>query len=238
MNKPHKALILAGGLGTRLRPITDEVPKCLVEILDKPILEYWIDALVDIGVKDILVNTHHHREKVVEYFSEIEKKKGITITESFEPELLGSGGTIAANPHWVTGDEKCIIIYVDNLSNVNLSEICQFHDSHSLGFTMMLFNTNRPKECGIAELSEDSVVVSFEEKPASPKSNLANAGLYVVDSKQYREIADSAVFDFGFDVLPQYVGKMAGWVFDGYHKDIGNLDALRQIRDEAHGIFS
>jgi mannose-1-phosphate guanylyltransferase len=102
---------------------------------------------------------------------------------------------------------------------------------------MMLFHASEPRRCGIAEVDGDDRIVSFAEKPRQPKSDLANGGLYVVSSDAYREIADMGAFDFGFDVLPRFVGRMRGWVADCYHRDIGTLESLQAAEREAPAIF-
>jgi len=236
-NSQTKALLLAGGLGTRLSPVTDTVPKCLVPIAGKPILDYWVDTIYAAGIREILINTHHFQDQVVRYIADTNALGKVHLVESYEPELLGSAGTIRANRDWIDDGDDCVIIYADNLSNVNLREVCEFHQSHDDPFTMMLFHTERPRECGIAELDDENRVVSFIEKPSEPRSDLANAGLYVVSAAGYREMADANGFDIGFDILPRFTGRMRGWVFDGYHRDIGNLDALAQAEKDASAIF-
>lgn len=235
--RTRKAVLLAGGLGTRLRPITNNLPKCLVRIADRPILDYWIDTIHAAGIREILINTHHFREQVVWYIAETNARRQVRLVESYEPELLGSAGTIHANRDWVDDGDDCVIIYADNLSNVNLRLVFEFHALHDDPFTMMLFHTERPHECGIAELDSENRVVSFIEKPRDPRSDLANAGLYVVSADGYREMADIDGFDIGFDIIPRFVGRMRGWVFDGYHRDIGNLDALERAERDAPQVF-
>jgi mannose-1-phosphate guanylyltransferase len=103
---------------------------------------------------------------------------------------------------------------------------------------MALFHTPYPSQCGIATLDARSLVTAFVEKPKEPKSDLANAGLYVLDADLWREIADMNAFDFGFDVLPGLVGRMRGFVIDGYHRDIGTPEALSQAEADAPGLFA
>jgi len=233
-----KALLLAGGKGTRLRPLTDSVPKCLVDIGGRPMLEYWCDSLERVPVHDALINTHHLRDAVVEYLENVNARGRMVLSESYEPKLLGSAGTIHANRSWMDDADECLIIYADNLSNVDLGEMLAFHRSHDDPFTMLLFRTEKPRQCGIAELDAASRVISFVEKPEEPKSDLANAGIYVVSADAWREIADMKAFDLGFDVLPRFVGRMRGWAFDGYHRDIGTLDALEQARADIEHVFA
>jgi mannose-1-phosphate guanylyltransferase len=113
-----------------------------------------------------------------------------------------------------------------------------FHHAHGRPMTMMLFHTNHPERCGIARMDADSQIVEFVEKPKHDMGNLANAGLYALTSDAYHEMADMNKFDLGFDVLPAFVGRMRGWVFNGYHRDIGTLESLEQANAEAAGIFA
>ncbi|NNE86551.1 MAG: nucleotidyltransferase family protein [Silicimonas sp.] len=232
-----KALLLAGGLGTRLRPITETVPKCLVLVAGRPMLDYWYDALEKAGIADVLLNTHHHAEQVRAHIAETNATRALTVTEAYEPELLGSAGTVHANPDWADDADAVLIIYADNLSDVDLAALLSFHASHDDPMTMMLFHTAYPKQCGIATL-EGTRIVDFVEKPEHPASDLANAGLYVVDADCWREIADRDVFDFGFDVLSHYIGKMQGFTHEGYHRDIGNHEALAHANIDAPRLFS
>lgn len=232
-----KVLLLAAGLGTRLRPLTDTTPKCLVPIAGRPLLDYWFDRLSEAGLHDVLINTHHLREQVRDYIQQV-NRDGFRVVESYEPQLLGSAGTITANRGLAAGAEACLIIYTDNLSNVSLKELLCFHRSHDDPFTMMLFRTDFPERCGIAELDDAGRVVNFEEKPRRPKSNLANAGVYVVTADAFREIADMRKFDLGFDVLPEFVGRMRGWLWEGYHVDVGSPEAYEQAQLGAGTVFA
>ena len=233
-----KAVLLAAGLGTRLRPITDTMPKCLVPIGDRPILDYWFDGLSAAGVREVLLNTHHLPEQVRSYIEKINAADRFHVTEAYEPKLLGSAGTIHANGAWMDDADDCLIVYADNLSSVDLRGLLAFHRSHDDPFTMLLFHTQFPKSCGIAELDAQGRVVEFVEKPNEPRSDLANAGVYGVSREAYREIAAMDGFDLGFDVLPKFVGRMRGWAFDGYHRDIGSHEALEQAREDvASGVF-
>ncbi|MCP4249422.1 MAG: nucleotidyltransferase family protein [bacterium] len=235
--KRVKALLLAGGVGARLRPLTDTTPKCLVPISGRPLLDYWFDALGEAGVDDVLVNTHHLAGQVRAYLDEVNRAGPFRVIETFEPQLLGSGGTVHANREWVADAQDCLLIYADNLSGVNLPALLRFHASHDDPMTMMLFHASEARRCGIATLDGDNRIVSFVEKPERPKSDLANAGVYVVSAQAYREIADLDVFDLGFDVLPRFVGRMRGWLGNCYHRDIGTVDSLRLAEEEAPSVF-
>ena len=145
--------------------------------------------------------------------------------------LLGSAGTVTANADLADVADQIVIIYADNLSDIDLRPLLEFHRSHDDPFTMVLFRAPNPRACGIAELDAEGRIVSFIEKPEQPATDLANAGLYVIDASAYREIAALGAFDLGFDVLPRFVGRMRGWVWGGYHLDIGTHQALERARE-------
>ncbi len=231
-----RAVILAAGLGTRLRPLTDRTPKCLLPLAGRPLLDFWLDALGLAGVREALVNTHAHAEQVRDYIERTNRRGGMRLTEFHEPKLLGSAGTLAANRDYADAADQIVVIYADNLSEVRLEEMLAFHRGHGDSLSMLLFRAENPRACGIAELDAQGRIVSFVEKPQAPKSDLANAGVYVLDAAAYREIADLHAFDIGFDVLPRFIGRMRGWPLAGFHLDIGTPQAYQRADHEARRI--
>jgi len=227
-----KVLLLAGGLGTRLRPLTDHTPKCLIPIHGRPLLDYWLARFHAAGIYDVLLNSHHLHPQVERYVRDVNARGYFRIKLFHEPTLLGSAGTIHANRDLVRAGETALVVYADNLSNVDLGALLNYHRGHGRPLTMMLFHTPYPDKCGIAELDASGRVVSFVEKPKQPKSDLANAGLYAMTAEAYREMADMNKFDLGFEVLPAFVGRMMGWTWNGYHRDIGTPEALRNAEAE------
>jgi NDP-sugar pyrophosphorylase family protein len=227
---------MAAGLGTRLRPLTDRVTKCLVPIGGRPLLDYWCDRIAAAGLSDVLINTHHLPEQVRAYIASVnaEGRSGgrFAMREAYEPKLLGSAGTVHANRSWADDADRVLIIYSDNLSGVDLTELLRFHASHPDPVTMLLFRTENPQRCGIAEMDAANRITAFIEKPERPRSNLANGGIYVVDAAAYGQMADMAAFDLAFDVLPRFVGRMRGWVWDGYHLDIGTHESLARAEQD------
>ena len=238
MSGEVKAILLAAGLGTRLRPLTDTIPKCLVPIAGRPLLDFWIDQLANAGVREARVNTHAHAEQVRAYIDWVKAGGRLRLAESHEAELLGSAGTIAANADLADGAEVVIIVYADNFSDVDLRRMLAFHRAHDDPFTMLLFRAPDPRACGIAEIDDDGRITSFVEKPKEPRSDLANAGVYIVSADAYREIAGLRAFDLGFEVLPRFVGRMRGWTWEGYYLDIGTPVALEKARRDAPGLLS
>jgi histidinol-phosphate phosphatase family protein len=232
-----RSLLLAGGLGTRLRPLTDSVPKCLIPIAGQPLLDIWVQRLVECGIREARINTHALADVVRAHIAQINAQNRLRLVEVYEPVLLGSAGTVAANVDLADDVDEIVIIYADNFSDIDLRPLIAFHRAHTDPLTMVLFHAPDPCACGIAELDKDRRVISFVEKPKSPVSNLANAGLYVIDADAYREIAELMAFDLGFDVLPRFVGRMRGWTWGGYYLDIGTQESLKRAECDARNLF-
>lgn len=229
-----KAYLLAAGYGTRLRPITDSIPKCMVPICGEPLLGWWLALLRRHGVTEALVNTHYLPEPVRAFIREYNRQNtGLTVHESYEPKLLGSGGTIRANRDFVRGEDTFLICYADNLTDANLSAFRDFHAERAGTLTMALFHTNLPKQCGIAAMDAERRIVSFVEKPEYPQSDLANAGMYFANQRLF-DFIDSVQtpLDFGRDVLPKLVGQMYGWPVEGYLIDVGTMENYRKANEE------
>jgi mannose-1-phosphate guanylyltransferase len=226
-----KAFLLTAGLGTRLRPLTDHTPKCLVPIGGKPLIDWWFDALEKAGVTDVLINLHHLPARVTDHVSKLSTP--IKSHFFFEEQLLGSAGTLRANAGFVAGEKSFFIIYGDNLTSLSLAELQQFHDRQSHPLTMVLFHTNNPKSCGIAEIDENHTITVFVEKPAEPRSDLANGGIYMASPEVISAIpADKTPSDISFDLLPQFTGRMSGWLTKDYLIDIGTMENLEKARRE------
>lgn len=226
-----KAVVLAGGLGTRLRPLTDRTPKCLVPIGGRPLLDYWFDLLAEAGVREALINNHHLPEQVRAYIDAQNAKGACRVTELFELTLLGSAGTVHATRGFAADADTVLIVYADNLSDLDFREFLRFHSAHADPFTMMLFRAEFPDKSGIATLDAEHRVVKFVEKPTAPESDLANAGVYAMSADAYREIADLNAFDLGFEALPRFVGRMRGFEWRGYHRDIGTPESLAKAEE-------
>ena len=223
-----KAFLLAAGLGTRLRPLTDHTPKCLLPIGGRPLLSYWFQLLKGHGVTEVLVNVHH-RAADVEGYLEAEPPP-VPVRLFHEPTLLGSAGTVKANAAWVAAERDFLVAYADNLTDVDLTSLVDAHRHGPFDLTVGLFRTDRPSECGIATLDERGTIVDFCEKPAEPPSNLANAGIYVASPALLDVIPDTRPADFGFDVLPRLIGRMQGVPLDGFLLDVGTHERYERAQ--------
>ncbi len=120
-----KAFLLAAGKGVRLRPLTNTLPKCLIPILDKPLIEYWFDLFRKYNITDVLINLNYLPEQVKDY---VDKNVfDLNIIWIYESELLGSAGTLRENEDFVKGEESFWVFYADNLTNINLANMQSFH---------------------------------------------------------------------------------------------------------------
>ena len=228
-----KAFLLAAGLGTRLRPITDTVPKCMVEVGGRPMLDIWLDALAKAGVDEVLVNTHHLPGVVEAHVAGRSGPPAVRL--SHEPVLLGSAGTLIANRDFVAGEDMFLVVYADNLTDFDLARLVEAHRSGGMIATLSVFRAPKPSECGIVDV-RDGRVVGFVEKPANPPGDLANAGMYAFSPQVLDEIPQPLPRDIGFDLLPRLVGR-AGVVTvgDGLFLDIGTPAALERARSVWRG---
>lgn len=227
-----KAFLLTAGLGTRLRPLTNGTPKCLLPIGGKPLLEIWLELMERHGIDQVLMNTHWLSEKV-EVFLEGRKKRGPKVISYHEPKLLGSAGTLEANKEWISDDQPFFIIYGDIYTTANLSGIASFHGEHDLPFTLGVFRAEHPERCGIAEVTGDGLVRDFVEKPQNPRSDLAAAGIYVADRRIFdffplRNSRRSEPLDLGFHVIPKLAGKMKAYFIEESIIDIGTPESYEK----------
>ena len=228
-----KAYLLAAGEGTRLGQLTETIPKCLVPIKGKPLLHYWLRLCERYGISHLLLNLHHLPHLVEQFLDSASYRP--KIKTFYEEKLLGSAGTIAANQDFVAGEEAFFILYADNLTNANLEKMRKFHMNHGGICTIGLFKANNPKECGIAELNADGLVVDFVEKPDHPKSDLANAGVYIANPEIFDYIPKREIVDLGFDVLPRLAGKMYGYLIREYLLDVGTWENYKKAQKEFPG---
>ncbi len=226
-----KAFLLAAGKGTRLQPLTFKTPKCLVPICGKPLIEYWFDLFEIYGINEILLNTSHLAGEVQSYINS--HSRNIEINVTYEKVLLGSGGTIKENWDFIGVEDKFFIFYSDNLTNVNLGNMLDFHNENDKDFTLGLFRVPNPEECGIVSMDEDMTITSFIEKPEKPDSDLAFAGIMLSNSR----LADffprnQDIFDLGHDVLPRIAGNASGYTIKNYLLDIGTPEKINQAETD------
>jgi mannose-1-phosphate guanylyltransferase len=228
-----RALLLAAGIGSRLRPLTDTVPKCLVTIHGRPLLDYWLDLVFEGGIDRVLLNTHWLADQVRSHIAESPWRSRIDLV--YEQDLLGTGGTVLANREWFQG-QAFMVAHADNLTDFDVAAFIAAHRSRPPGYlmTMLGFRTDDPRSCGILELNDRGSVLAFHEKVEHPPGNLANGAVYIFEPEIIDDIAKlgKGVADLSTEVIPGYLGRILCVETDGYHRDIGNPESLRRAHSE------
>ncbi|MDO8713792.1 MAG: nucleotidyltransferase family protein [Polynucleobacter sp.] len=219
-----RALLLAAGLGTRLQPLTNHLPKCMVPIHGRPLLDYWLENLLDQGIDEVLVNTHYMAPIVVQFLQNSTWKDRVRLVH--EEKLHGTGGTIIKNRAFFR-DETCMVAHADNLTIFDFADFARCHVARPMDavMTLMVFETTDPTSCGIVELDARGVVQAFHEKVKNPPSNLANAAVYILEPSVLNMMASLGKdeLDFSTAVIPNFLGKMFAYRNTAYHRDIGNI---------------
>jgi mannose-1-phosphate guanylyltransferase len=230
-----KAFLLAAGQGTRLRPLTDKLPKCLVPIRNVPVLGIWLELCRRFDIDEVLVNLHSHAELVEEYVKS--DNSGVKVHLSRESVLLGSAGTLRANREWVKGEPYFWVLYADVLTTVNLARMMEFHQLRRPTATLGLYRVPDPRRCGVVRFDETGVIREFVEKPENPSSSWAFSGLMIGTPELLDAIPSSQPADLGFDVLPRLAGRMFAYPVHDYLLDVGTMENYRSAQTSWPGFM-
>jgi mannose-1-phosphate guanylyltransferase len=230
-----KAFLLAAGEGTRLKPITELTPKCLVPIRGVPLLAIWLQICRDVGISDVLINLHTHADAVRSFLKTSDHGINVSLVE--ETFLLGSAGTLRANRQFVRSEEFFWIFYADVLNRADLCGMIQLHKQRRPVATLGVYEVPDPRRCGIVSTRADDVIDQFVEKPNNPSSNLAFSGLMIGTGALLDEIPDHVPADIGFHVLPKLAGKMVAFPIRDYLIDIGTLENYQQAQRTWPGLL-
>jgi mannose-1-phosphate guanylyltransferase len=230
-----KAFLLAAGHGTRLRPITDNTPKCLVPIQGKPMLAIWLGLCKKVGITEILINLHAHAD-VVRSFLDQFRESDVRVRVAEEKELLGSAGTLRANRSWVDGEELFWVFYADVLHCADLPAMLRMHRQRKLAATLGVYEVPDPSRCGIVTTNAEGVIEDFVEKPIYPTSNLAFSGLMIGTRAVLDAIPDGIPTDIGFHVLPKLAGRMQAFPIRDYLIDVGTLENYQNAQATWPGL--
>ncbi len=196
-----KAMILAAGVGSRLSPYTDKVPKPMIAIGQKPILQHIIEKLCQSHISQIAINLHYLPKVIKEYFGS-GKNWGCDILYSFEDKLLGTAGALKPLSDFL--DETFIVWYGDNLCQINLENLVDFHHRNKSMATIALHWRDDVTQSGVVQLDNKSKVQRFVEKPSMSNisSHWVNAGVYILEPEIIDYISNDQVCDFGRDLFP------------------------------------
>jgi len=222
-----KAVLLSAGYGTRLKPLTDTIPKCLVPVQNKPLLAYWLELLLPKPIDHILINTHYLAQHVEDYVQSSPWESAITLVH--EERLLGTGGTLHCNRDFIK-DGPFLVAHADNLTRFSVEDFIAAHERRKPGIdiTMMTFQTDNPQSCGIVELDADNTVIGFHEKVAKDYGLQANAAVYIFEPSvlDFLVSLNKDVIDLSTEVIPHFLGRIQTHHNADYHRDIGTVQSL------------
>ena len=226
-----RAILLAAGCGTRLRPLTNKIPKCLVPIKGRPLLDIWLERLTQVGIGPFLINTHYLAAQVEAFIASSLYRDQVTLIH--ERELLGTAGTLIANLDFFQGEDG-LLIHADNYCLADFPAFVQAHLQRppECVLTMMTFRTDTPSSCGIMELDERGVVVGFHEKVAAPPGNLANGAIYILSAELLLMMEGKdlrSAKDFSTEVLERFVGRIYAHETTENFRDIGTPESYASV---------
>jgi mannose-1-phosphate guanylyltransferase len=220
-----RAMVLAAGLGTRLRPLTYEITKPMVPVLDRPVMEHIVDLLESHGIDQVIANLHYFPETISDYF-------GDRISYRVEPELLGTAGGVRACAEFF-GDEPFLVISGDALTDIDLDALERRHLDSGGVATLAVKQVEDPSEFGVVLHDREGRITGFQEKPAAEEalSDLANCGMYVFDPKIFDYFPATPFVDWATDVFPVLLENDVPFHIHNvseYWNDVGSLSELQQ----------
>jgi len=228
-SKNYKAIILAGGKGTRLYPVTYEIPKPLLPVKRKPIINYMVDLFASYGIKEIAVLVNESFRDEFEwwkkrYYGPESNSQNINIKLIEEKEPLGTFGGLFYLKDWV-GNDPFFLTNGDELKNIDLKKMAEFHSGKSVLGTLALVKVDNPQDYGVV-LCKDGIAQEFIEKPKDPPSNYINSGLYLLSPEILKDHPGPKFLMTEKDVFPKLAkeGKLAGFEFEGNWMDCGTFE--------------
>lgn len=229
-----KAFILTAGVGERLRPLTDSVPKVMLPIGGKPILEHLVNLCRSYGICDLVVNLHWQPDRIVEYFGRGERF-GVAITYSREPKLLGTAGALKKMEKIL--NERFLVLYGDVMMNVNLTKLISYHQEKGGIATLVVHESSHPKDSDLLELDSEGKVVTFWGWPRDhePSTSLSNAGLLVLEPGIFEYIPEGKFCGIERDVFSVLIDEgipLFGYDTDEYLKDIGTPERYSEVQGD------
>jgi NDP-sugar pyrophosphorylase family protein len=236
-----KAVIIAGGLGTRLRPLTYNTPKPIVPVANRPLVLHQIDLLRQHGITEVILNLHYLSERIKSVLDD-GKKLGVKIYYSLEERPLGTAGAVKKAEEFFDGD-PLLVFNGDTLTDINLSQIISFHKKKKARLTLTLTRVEDPTAYGLILVDSEGRVTHFIEKPSWEQlSNLSgagrvdsiNAGIYILDPKVFETVPPGTEYSFERQLFPALLQKgeaVYGFVSDRFWIDIGKPSQYRQAHE-------
>lgn len=228
-----KAMVLAAGLGTRLKPITFGIPKPMVPVIDRPCMAHLLALVAKHGFTDAVANLHYYPDTIRDYFGD-GSAFGVNLEYNFEPELLGTAGGVRAVKDYLTeGGEPFLIISGDALTDIDLSKLIERHKSAGGVATLTVKRVDDTREYGVVLHDSDGRITGFQEKPDPEEalSDLGNCGIYVFSPEIFDYFPSADFVDWAQDVFPTLLENDIPFFIheiDEYWNDVGSLRELRE----------
>jgi NDP-sugar pyrophosphorylase family protein len=243
MRFPRKAMVLAAGLGTRLRPLTEAQPKALIQVGGRPMIEYPLRMLAAAGVEEVVINLHHLGDLVFAALGD-GGRFGLCLRYSREDQLLDTGGAVV-RARTLLGDEPFVLANCDALLDPDLAAAWAFHRERKALATLLVRRDAQAERYGALDLDADGRVRRFLGRPASSSAGLERwmfGGVHLISPEIFDRMPAAGVFSITRDVylpLVESGEKVFGWDYAGYWGDVGSIDGLSRARaDVDAGRFS
>lgn len=228
-----KAMIMAAGVGSRLDPLTQEVPKPLVPIANRPIMDILFERLLCVGIQDVIANTHYKAEQIINRYRHCQK--GINFSYVHEEELSGTAGGVKKCQFFFNEGDDFLVLSADGLFNVDLMEAIESHKNSGAIATMIIkkINLEEIPNFGVVVTDKEGFVTGFQEKPAikDAKSDCINTGIYIFNYKIFDYIPENTFYDFAKNVFPDLLSKeikINTFMVEDYWSDIGTIAQYAQ----------
>lgn len=229
-----KAMIMAAGVGSRLMPLTVEVPKPMIPMANRPLMESIVNLLKEHQFNEVIANLHYHSQTISDYFGN-GRAFGLSMQYSLEEELKGTAGGVK-NCEWFL-DEPFVIVSGDALTDIDLTALLKEHRSNGALATIAMKKVDNVEQFGVVVHNDGGKISKFQEKPKQEEalSNMANTGIYIFEPEIFKYIPARQFYDFGKQVFPHLVkigAPFYGTPIEDYWCDIGNLDTYRQAHQD------
>ena len=231
-----KAIILAGGRGTRLRPLTDRCPKPMLPLLDQPVLSHLLHLLKQHQITDVILSVQYLADQIQAYFGD-GRDFGLNICYARETSPLGTAGGVK-NAQVFLDDSPFFVISGDAVTDINLTQAMQFHHIHDALGTLVLAQVDDPRSFGVVHTNQLGRITAFQEKPktASPISNTVNTGIYILDPMVLDLMVPHRPYDFAYDIFPKLLAQNArlfGYCTSDYWRDMGTWQDYQMTQTDA-----
>lgn len=225
-----QAIILAGGFGTRLRPLTEQLPKPMVSVANEPLLSHTLELLKQQGIRNVGITLGYLPQYIKDFFSD-GKNMGMNVTYFEEDFPLGTAGSVKQAEKYL--DETFAVISGDALTDIPISKIIAYHKEKGADVTIVAKKEVCPLEYGVVEIAQDGGILGFSEKPQweNVTSDTVNTGIYILEKSVLANIPENSTFDFGKDLFPRLLtetAKMYGYITENYWSDLGTPDTYLQ----------